>query len=469
MSPPPAPSTLRRDIVSAYAASGTRVAAWAVVSAFLYRREGPDALGLFTLVRATIGLLAYTSLGLAPAIVRFLATSLLQPVRALPLNEPGPGVLSYRRAAVDPGRNVYSTGLVVGTGAAMLAGVASVLYALSFTSLHHVPGYLSYQVRSLVLLMGAGLVFRILSDVPGAVLQARGRIALDNQLLIGADVGWACITLIANRGHELTLAGFGFLVANGVLLLARALNAAKLTTLWVPSLGEFNPALARQLIAFGLLVTLGQVADFLYAPTDYILINHFLGTLEVATYTPAVQIDAALLLLVAGLASVLLPKAAVAHAGGDVRTLRRYYVTGTLVSFAVLTVGALGTYLLAPKVFRLWLGEPMVPTQRILPLVLIHTVLGGSSAVGRSILLGMGKVKPFAIAALVAGVVNVILSYCFVKYLNLGLRGIIYGTIFVVTARCAIWMPWYVLRSIRNSSTPGQNESAGAAPDPIFP
>jgi hypothetical protein len=36
-----------------------------------------------------------------------------------------------------------------------------------------------------------------------------------------------------------------------------------------------------------------------------------------------------------------------------------------------------------------------------------------------------------------------------VKYLNLGLRGIIYGTIVVVTARCAIWMPWYVMRTIR--------------------
>jgi O-antigen/teichoic acid export membrane protein len=381
--------------------------------------------------------------------VRFLAASLSQPVRALPWNESPPAVLSYRRAAVDPGRNVYSTALVVGTGAAILAGVASALYAFSFTSLHYVPGHLSYQVRSLVLLMGAGLVFRILSDVPGAVLQARGSIALDNRLLIGADIGWACITLIANPGHELTLAGFGFLVANGVLLLARALNAAKVTNLWVPSLGEFHPTLARQLIAFGLLITLGQVADFLYAPTDYILINHFLGTLEVGIYTPAVQIDAALLLLVAGLASVLLPKAAVAHAGGDARTLRHYYVTGTLVSVAVLTVGALASYLLAPKIFRLWLGEPMVPTQRILPLVLIHTVVGGSSAVGRSILLGMGKVKPFAIAALIAGIANVILSYCFVKYLNLGLRGIIYGTICVVTVRCAVWLPWYVLRSIR--------------------
>ena len=37
----------------------------------------------------------------------------------------------------------------------------------------------------------------------------------------------------------------------------------------------------------------------------------------------------------------------------------------------------------------------MRPTQAILPLVLIHTVIGGSAAVGRSILQGMGRVKAF--------------------------------------------------------------------------
>ena len=81
--------------------------------------------------------------------------------------------------------------------------------------------------------------------------------------------------------------------------------------------------------------------------------------------------------------------------------------------------------------------------------MLIHTVIGGSSAVGRSILLGMGKVKPFTIAVLIAGVSNVLLSYIFVHYLHLGLKGIVFGTIVAVVGRCGIWMPWYILRQLR--------------------
>ena len=85
----------------------------------------------------------------------------------------------------------------------------------------------------------------------------------------------------------------------------------------------------------------------------------------------------------------------------------------------------------------------------ILPLVLIHTVVGGSSGVGRSILLAVGKVRPFTIAVLIAGTANVILSFVFVHYGGMGLRGIVLGTILAVIGRCAIWMPWYVLKTLR--------------------
>jgi len=104
---------------------------------------------------------------------------------------------------------------------------------------------------------------------------------------------------------------------------------------------------------------------------------------------------------------------------------------------------------ISTPLFRIWLGESMTATRAILPLVLIHTVIGGSSAVGRSILLGMGKVKPFTISVLIAGVSNVILSYIFVRYLHLGLKGIVLGTILAVVGRCAIWMPWYVSRCLK--------------------
>jgi O-antigen/teichoic acid export membrane protein len=221
------------------------------------------------------------------------------------------------------------------------------------------------------------------------------------------------------------------------------------------------------LLGFGVLVTLGQLADFLYSPVDFILISRLLRLEYVGIYAPAVQIDAGLLTLVTGLGAVLLPRSALAHAGGDTATVRRYYVRGTLASSALLAAAALAVWVLSPWILRLWLGRDMPETRAILPLVLIHTVVGGSSAVGRAILLGMGKVKPFTASVLMAGVTNVLLSYVFVRYFGWGLRGIVLGTIIAVVARAGIWMPWYVLRSLKQvAATPGTTPAASAPSSP---
>ena len=47
---------------------------------------------------------------------------------------------------------------------------------------------------------------------------------------------------------------------------------------------------------------------------------------------------------------------------------------------------------------------------------------------------------------------NVLLSFVFVRYLGLSLRGIVFGTLIAVIVRCAIWMPWYVLRELKRSN-----------------
>jgi O-antigen/teichoic acid export membrane protein len=150
---------------------------------------------------------------------------------------------------------------------------------------------------------------------------------------------------------------------------------------------------------------------------------------------------------------VLYPKTAIAHGAGDIATIRRYYVRGTLASAAILLFAAIVMWIVSPWLFKFWFGDDLPMTRAILPLMLIHTVIGGSSAVGRSILLGMGRFKAFTISVLIAGVSNVILSFVFVKYFNLGLKGIVFGTIIAVVARCAIWMPWYVMRQLNRSAS----------------
>jgi O-antigen/teichoic acid export membrane protein len=455
----PIPSTMRRDIASAYVATGARVLSWAIVSALVYRKLGAGAFATLALVRATIGVVNYASLGLAPAMIARLSSAVGRAVAALPVVPIAPEqVLAYAdpeanrkpKPIATPIQTLYFSGLAMLLVLAMAAGVLLVIYAQLFGGVLKEAHGMRGDVAGITVLMGIGLILRLLSDASGAVLQSSGRIALDNLLLAATEVLWVALAFawVRDDPDGVLMVAMAFFCASGILLVARFIAAETVARLSFLEI-QIDWKAGREMLGYGILITLAQVADYLYAPTDFLLINQLLAPEQVANYAPAVQIDSGLLLLVAGLAGVLLPKAAIAHAAGDLRRLRAYYVRATLVSFGLLLAGAVAVWALSPWIFRLWLGNDMPVTRSILPLVLISTVVGGSGMVGRSILIGVGKANPFMIAALTAGVANVILSYSFVRFFGWGLRGIVYGTVIVVIARAALWLPWYVMRTLR--------------------
>jgi O-antigen/teichoic acid export membrane protein len=446
------PSSMRRDVASAYAATAAKILSWLIVLGLVYRFVGAAEFAMLALIRGTIGVLNYTSLGLSPAMIRLLAET-----KADRQSPPHDAVLSYHTPEPDRGvQAVYANGLLIALLAGALGAGIATAYGLVFDTFYHMPDRLRADISAVVIFIGFGTVLRLMSDASGSILQSHQLIEKDNWLLVEAEVCWAvlCCVPFSDRVGRLQFIAICYVLTGGLLLFRRTATARQVAQLSLPSWRLIDEPMLKRLIGFGVLVLFAQLADYLYAPCDYILINLFLGWDAVATYTPAMTIDAGLLLLVSGLSSVILPRSAIAHTAGDMDRVRRYYVYGTLGSAFLLAFAAGVVWLLSPIIFRLWLGDPMKPTQAILPLVLIHTVVGGSSAVGRSILLGMGKVKPFTIGVLIAGVANVVLSYIFVRHLNLGLRGIIYGTIIVVVFRCLIWMPWYVLRNLDGRNMP---------------
>jgi O-antigen/teichoic acid export membrane protein len=448
---------MRRDIATAYFVTAARIVSWAGISAIVYRRLGRGGFAMLTLVRSTIGLLSYTSLGLAPAMVKRLAEA-ARPLPARPLEiEPllQSNVLPYAGPALQKeptnalGR-VYASGELLASWAACLAVALGSLYAMTCPSIHEIPTHLKEQTQALGGLMALALAFRLVSEPAASFMQVRGRIALDNLLLGTCEMLWLAAVAVWFRvtRPELYVVGLAMALCSGLLLLARQQAVSRIAPDALDLNRSADPGMMGNLLSFGLGIVVAQAADFLSAPTDYILINRLIDPTAVAIYAPAVQLDAGLLLMVTALAGVLFPHAAIAHVAGDAALVRRYYIRGTLFSLMALFAAALLVWAVSGPLLRVWLGSPQPLTQAILPLVLIHTVVGGSSAVGRSILLAMGKVRPFTASVLLAAFANVVLSFVFVRYFHLGLRGIIYGTIIAVTARCALWMPWYVLRSL---------------------
>jgi len=454
-----APS-LRRDIASAYLVTAARVLAWIVVMATVFRVAGKQAFALLAIVQSTVGILEYAAIGLSPAIIRLTAEA-IRDAR----NGTGGGV-------VPSPQTVYANGFFMALLTAVGGGVFLACFITFFNSSQ--TNIRSGGVASeLVLMVGIATLLRLLSDAPAAALQTSGKIFLDNLLLTSHEVIWGLGTAIDIFLFHLPwqrATGFALVAGSLVLLIARGITShwhgSGLFEQWWR---RFNAPMVRRLLIFGGMVVAAQMADYLYAPTDNLLILNLIDQPTVAIYTPAVQIDGGALLLAGALASVLLPRTALAHASGDPKLVRRYYVRGTLATFVLLLAAAPILWLAAPLFFRLWLGNRMDATCAILPLMLIHTVIGGSSAVGRAILLAIGKVRQFTLSVLIAGIANVILSFSFVRFCHLGLKGIILGTIVAVTARCGVWLPWYTLRVLNREAAPAEESILQTIPPAHLP
>ena len=460
---PAAPSTSPKlDLAAAYAAMGAKMAAWLVAAAVVYRHGGPAAFAALMLARATLALLNHATFGLGPALTTMVARAERATLAAEPVDEARPpgDVLDYarppeappRRTALPP-RDPDSPASLVRTaeltllGLAAVAGTLLVAYAGRFEAVHVVkPGLTDYGV--FVGTLGLGVLARMAGDAVGGASHALGRLAADQGLAAAADAAWAVMLLaIATADATLEEVGTTYAVSGLIGLVARRELASHLADAR-ENRPRFNPRAARAMLWTGGLVTVAGLADFLYAPIDYVILNAMVSPLAPAVYAPAVQVDAAILILTTAIATVALPSVARLHAAGDNHGVRRAYVRGSLLAGGVALVAAVAAWAVAPAAFELWLGEPQPATVAILPLVLVHTVLGSAAGVGRATLVGVGRAGQYAVLVLVGGVVNVAVSVGFVT-LGWGVAGVVAGTVVSVALRCLVATPMLVWRAAR--------------------
>ena len=76
--------------------------------------------------------------------------------------------------------------------------ILTLLYAHWFPRLHVVPVGIN-EIGLVVFWIGLGTLLRLFSDAAGAVLQTRGQIDLDNQLLASTDISWVIFVLLFGR------------------------------------------------------------------------------------------------------------------------------------------------------------------------------------------------------------------------------------------------------------------------------
>src|SRR5436305_376895 len=199
-------SSMRRDIISAYLASASKIASWVVVAGIVFRVGGVAEFGLLALIRATIGLLQYVSMGLGPAIVKLSAEA--DAAAAAPI-ESTPTVLSYYSENPNDGvGRLYSNAISFAAIGSLVGVILIFFYAVFFDKIHNVPPILRRTAPFTAAFIGFGLLLRLISEAPAALLQTRGKIARDNRFVVEGEWAWIvpmAILVISNPMQAKTL------------------------------------------------------------------------------------------------------------------------------------------------------------------------------------------------------------------------------------------------------------------------
>jgi O-antigen/teichoic acid export membrane protein len=456
------------DLFTSYLATAVRAGAMLMIVGLLSRYTSARWLAAFLFLRFMLGLLNNVFAGATASAIASLKK--VPAAELAPLDPDGARAagqfatpLAYESKSPSIKRAAVQTegfdGLLLAIAmVAFFASAALVLVVpeLAQTALPMLSPTRYSALESFGAMFGIGLIARVLSDAMGGVLQMRRLLWLDNLLVAAGEMAWVAIawsTFTGNWQHNFLAVGAAYMTSGLGLALARTLIAAALLvdvtrfTLHV----RFDVAW-RFLLLCGMLA-FASLGDFLYAPANNLIVSKFLHPLLIADYGPALQIDAVLLLGVAAIAPVMLPRVVAMHEAGRHAELRQAYLLAMGVGTLILILGAAVTILFRDALLKVWLGEVPPGTRAILPWVLAHTVLGGCNSISRAVMLGLGRFKVFAIGALAGGVLNVSLALVFVLVFGLGLRGVVLATICTVTVRCVFWMPWQVLRILRLEMT----------------
>lgn len=335
---------------------------------------------------------------------------------------------------------------VLGSSVAMVM----LLFSSTLVSLFNIPDNLEFQAKYVICILAFIQIANSMLQPWGAVLNAEDRYLLTNMLslwqqvlvfvglnlirfipispLVGLSIIWTLPSLLTNTGVAI------WLISKKPFL---RLDYHYIS--WVD---------CRNLFSLGGWSSLISFASSLYERTDQVLINLMLGPVFNAAYAVVIQLGNSVSRLVTALTDVLLPTASRIASGGSVWEKQQLIIRTTRYVLILALPCAAGITIFRQEIIELWLGRSFQEAINILPLTIFLVFCRIPIFVTWPYLTAVNQLKLPALTMLLDGVINVALSVFYVKAFNLGLAGIVLGTLSTNIIRFTCFQIPFVARLI---------------------
>jgi O-antigen/teichoic acid export membrane protein len=419
--------------------------------------NGPDPIDSKRLIAVNTGIkyaslviINLTAFFLTPYLIRMLGPTLLglktlayQALQFVGLAHTAMGISYERYAKINYAQGDYaemnsnlSAGFLVSALAALLFAAGSVVLALFASQLFGLSADLVPLARRVFLLIGFSTALLILTGVweTPAFVTERLYIPELGQLLctVGAAAG-AVVVFECWRPSIVAwvLLSNGLLVAWRLFVMMptarRILPAFRIGLSLIKSSGQL-----RELMAFGGMNFLGGIGYLLYYASDSIIISNLdgLGPGKIVYYNVAQRWDPQIRMLVMAFVGTLLPAMTTMVSLREHDRLRATFLRGTRYSLLIGAFPALALAVFAVPFLRHWVGEDFArESAPVLQLIMVQLLLCLPERMAYNVTIATGRMGGPVVAALLCGVLNIVLSIALVRYAGLGLAGVAIGSV----------------------------------------
>jgi len=237
------------------------------------------------------------------------------------------------------------------------------------------------------------------------------------------------------------------LVSANVLL---SINVFKTHKELKPNFDLFDKQKISPLLSLGVKFFIIQLAVLVIFMTDKIIITQVLGPEYVTPYEVLFKLFSVITIVHSIILAPLWPAYSDAYARGDFDWIRMA-MTKQLKIALVLIAGAFVLVLIGPTIVQIWIGGDVNPTYSLYLLFALFIVVSVWNNVFAYFVNAVNVLNVQLNTAIVAALINIPLSVFLVKYLELGLQGIVLATILSLSIY-ALFGPIQVCRLLK-----GQN------------
>lgn len=197
----------------------------------------------------------------------------------------------------------------------------------------------------------------------------------------------------------------------------------------IPNINDFNFNKIEKILNIGGKIFIVQIAGLIIFSTDNFIITYFLGPEKVAEYSIVYKFFSIPLIVISLICTPLWSQSTKEYYHKNYLWFKRILKKLNILFFLI-CLGMILMTILGQKIIYIWTTYKMNPNFSLVIITAIAVLLTCYSNMHSTILFGINEVNFLMYLSIFQAILNIVLSYIFIKYCNLGINGVILATCF---------------------------------------